>query len=139
GAALSDVVSGLVNGSYSYRARACNAGGCGSYSAIKSTVVTVPPAFAPTLTAPSSNTSGAFSLSWTAVGTTTSYRLEQRKDSGSWSQIYSGSGLVKSVSGLGTGSYGYRTRACNAGGCSGYSAIKTTVVTRPPATVPTLS
>ena len=139
GTALSDAVSGLVNGSYGYRARACNAGGCGSYSAIQTTVVTLPPASAPTVTAPSASNSGAFTVSWTAVGTATNYRLEQRKDSGSWTQIYSGTALTKAVSGLVNGSYGYRARACNVGGCGSYSAIKTTVVTLPPASAPTVT
>src|SRR5690606_5719203 len=100
---------------------------------------TLPPASAPTVTAPATSTSGAFSVSWTAVGTATNYRLEQRKDSGSWSQIYSGSASSKAVSSLGNGSYGYRARACNVGGCGSYSAIKTTVVTLPPASPPAVT
>ncbi|MGY0799868.1 hypothetical protein ACW7G0_12545 [Lysobacter sp. A286] len=139
GAALSDAVSGLINGSYDYRARACNAVGCSSYSAIKTTVVTLPPASAPTVTAPTTSNNGAFTVSWTAVGTATNYRLEQQKDSGSWSQIYSGSAQSKAVSGLVNGSYGYRARACNVGGCGGYSAIKATLVTLPPASAPTVT
>src|SRR3546814_14514788 len=77
------------NGSYEYRVRAGNAGGCAACSAIKTAVVTHPPANPPTLTAPATDNNGAFTVSWTSVSTATNYRLEQRKDSGAWSQIYS--------------------------------------------------
>ncbi|AWV08083.1 wall associated protein [Lysobacter maris] len=138
GTATSKAVSGLANGTYDYRVRACNSGGCGSYSSTDSTVVLLPPASAPTVTAPSSDNNGAYTVTWTGVSTANEYRLEQRKDGGSWSQIHAGTGTSKAVSGLTNGSYGYRARACNASGCSGYSAIKTTVVTHPPGSAPTL-
>ncbi|MDH5824652.1 RHS repeat protein [Luteimonas sp. RD2P54] len=139
GASLSKAMSGLANGRYEYQAKACNTGGCGSGSAIKVTVVTHPPGSAPTVTAPGSNSNGAFTVSWTSVSTSTSYRLEQSRNSGSWTEIYSGASRSKAVSGLGNGSYAYRARACNAGGCGGYSGIKTTLVTFPPSGVPTLN
>src|SRR3546814_1903980 len=106
----------------------CSSDLCSAYSASKTTVVTHPPAGPPTLTAPATDNNGAFTVSWTGVSTATNYRLEQRKDSGAWSQIYSGTGLGKAVSGLANGAYGYRVRACNAGGCSAYSESKTTAV-----------
>jgi hypothetical protein len=89
-------------------------GGCSSYSASKTTVVTHPPA-APSLTAPAADNNGAFTVSWGAVSTSTSYRLEQQKNGGAWGQIYSGTALSKAVSGLTNGTYGYRARACNTG------------------------
>ncbi|MGH8084027.1 MAG: hypothetical protein ACREPV_01950 [Lysobacter sp.] len=140
GAALSDAVSGLANGNYGYRVRACNAGGCGERSAIKTTVVTVAPDSAPVITVPSTSYSGAFTVSWTAaVGTTTNYRLEQRKNGGGWTQVYRGAARSKAVSGLATGSYDYRARACNVEACGSESMFRTIVVTRPPSTAPTLS
>ena len=138
GTGISKAVSGLANGTYDYRAQACNADGCGSYSATASTVVLHPPG-SPTVTAPTSDDDGVFTVTWTSVGTATEYRLEQRKDGGAWSQIYSGAGTSKVVSGLSSGSYDYRARACNTGGCSGYSALKTTVVTISPNAAPTLT
>ncbi len=139
GTATSKTVSGLADGSYGYRARACNAGGCSAYSAIDTTVVTHSPASAPTVSAPSSDTDGAFTIAWTSVASTTEYRLEQRKDGGSWTQVYSGSGTSKAVSGLGNGTYDYRARACNAGGCGVYSATDSTVVLLAPASAPAVT
>ncbi len=139
GTARSKAVSGLDNGTYEYRARACNAGGCGGYSGAAATVVTHPPGGAPTVTAPATDNDGAFTVTWSSVSTATSYRLEQRKNSGSWSQIYSGSGRSKAVSGLGNGTYEYRARACNAGGCGGYSAMDSIVVLLPPGSAPTVT
>ncbi|TQD38741.1 chitinase N-terminal domain-containing protein, partial [Marilutibacter aestuarii] len=137
-AGTSKSVSGLTNGSYEYRVRACNEGGCSGYSNIDTTVVTHPPD-GPTVSTPAADNNGAYSVSWSSVSTATEYRLEQRKNGGSWSQIYSGTGLSKAVSGLTNGTYDYRARACNAGGCSGYSATDTTVVTFPPSSAPTLT
>lgn len=138
-AMLSHMVSGLGNGNYDYRAIACNAGGCGGYSAIVTTVVTFPPGNAPTVTVPASDNDGWFTASWTSVANASEYRLDQRKDSGGWEEVYRGVGLSASVSGLTGGTYDYRARACNAGGCSGYSVSATTVVTLPPSNVPTVA
>lgn len=43
------------------------------------------------------------------------------------------------MSGQAAGIYDYRVRACNASGCAGYSAVRSTQVIRPPTGVPTLS
>jgi YD repeat-containing protein len=138
-AATSKAVSGLTAGTYEYQARACNAGGCGAYSAITSTVVTLPPVSAPTVTAPASNTTGAFTVNWTNVATATRYELQQRTDGGAWSTVQDAAATSKAVSGLTAGTYGHQARACNAGGCGAYSAIANTVVTLPPASAPTVS
>src|SRR3546814_18554834 len=87
----------------------------------------------------SSDLNGAFAVSWTSVSAATRYELQQRKDGGSWSVAYNSSGLGKTTSGLSNGSYEYRVRACNAGGCAAFSAIKTAVVTPPPANPPHLT
>src|SRR3546814_2832688 len=115
--ALSKAVSGLGDGSYDYRVRACNEGGCAGFSAIKTAVVTYPPTGVPALTVPPTDNNGAFAVSWTSVSAATRYELQQRKDGGSWSVAYNSSGLGKTTSGLSNGSYEYRVRACNAGGC----------------------
>jgi hypothetical protein len=46
--------------------------------------------------------------------------------------VYAGGGTGKAVSGKGDGTYGYHVQACNAGGCSGWSASRNVVVTLPP-------
>jgi hypothetical protein len=100
---------------------------------------TIPPSSAPNLTAPASNSTGSYTVSWTSVDEAASYQLQQRKDGGTWSTIHNAAGTSKSVSGLANGSYDYRVRACNTGGCSAFSALKTTVVTLPPSSAPTLT
>ncbi len=126
--------SGLGSGTYSYRVRACNASGCSGWTASKTVTVTLPPATPSAIGAPSTDSDGAFSLSWGSSSGATSYTLQRRIGSGSWSTIQNTSATSRSESGLGSGTYSYRVRACNASGCSGWTATKTVTVTLPPAT-----
>ena len=136
-ATTSKAVSGLTAGTYGFQARACNAAGCGPYSANNTTGVTLVPVPPPSLTSPASSSSGAFTVTWTGVAAATRYELQQRKDGGAWSTIHDASAVSKAVSGLTAGSYGYQVRACNASGCSAYVGVATTVVTlAPPPPVP---
>ncbi|WP_158497855.1 RHS repeat protein [Pseudoxanthomonas suwonensis] len=127
-AGTSRAISGKGNGTYGYRVQACNSSGCGGYSAVSSTTVLLPPASAPTVTAPTNNTTGTYALMWTAVGTATSYQLEEQVDGGAWAQIYEGANTSRSISSKPNGTYGYRVRACNTSGCGPYSAVAQTVV-----------
>ena len=138
GGALSKALSGLSNGAYDYRVIACNEVGCSSYSAIKTTVVTHPPS-TPSLTVPAADNNGAFTATWGSVSTANRYDLVQRKNGGSWVVAYSGTALSKAFSGLTNGTYDHQARACNVGGCSPYTASRTTVVTFPPSSAPTLT
>ena len=125
-------ISGKGNGTYSYRVRACNGSGCSSYSSIKSTTVLLPPANAPTtFTVPSSNSTGSYSVSWSAVSTSTTYTLQEKVGSGSWSTVQNTATRNRSFSGKVNGTYSYRVRACNSSGCSSYSTTKTTTVNIP--------
>jgi YD repeat-containing protein len=137
--AISRSITGKATGSYGYRVRACNDGGCASFSSTQTTQVTLPPTGVPTLTAPATSNNGSYTVSWTSVSAATRYELQQRKDGGSWSTIHNASGTSKAVSGLGNGTYDYQVRACNDGGCAAFSAIASTVVTHPPGSAPTLS
>src|SRR3546814_8057730 len=64
-------ISGLVAGTYDYRVRACNVAGCGGFSGIEQTAVMMPPGNPPTLTVPATDNNGAFTASWSRVGTST--------------------------------------------------------------------
>lgn len=138
-ATTSKAITSQASGSWGYRARGCNGTACGAWSAIATTVVTLPPAAAPSLTVPATNSTGGYSTSWTTVAAATRYELEERFGTGSWSAIQNTSATSRSISGKATGSWGYRVRACNGGGCGAYSAIATVAVTLPPAGVPTLT
>jgi len=135
----SKAISGKASGSWAYQARGCNGTACGAWSAIATTVVTLPPAGAPTLAVPGTNSTGSYSVSWTTVAAATRYELEERLGTGSWSAIQNTSATSRSISGKATGNWGYRVRACNTGGCGAYSAIGTVAVTLPPTGVPTLT
>jgi hypothetical protein len=125
-------VSSRSTGTYGYRVTACNAAGCSAVSAEASVQVLLPPP-TPTISAPSSNATGSYTVSWSAA-TATSYNVEERSNGGGWALLYSGGNTSGSIAGRGTGTYDYRVRACNAAGCSGYSATATVSVTVPPST-----
>jgi len=126
--------SGKASGAFAYRVTACNAGGCGPTSTSVSVQVTLPPGSAPTLSAPASAAFGNYTVSWTSVGTATSYALEESAQGGAWVASYAGASTSNAYAGRPVGSYGYRVRACNAGGCGPYSASVTVQSEHPPAT-----
>lgn len=134
--------SGKANGSWSYQVRACNAAGCAGWSATDSIEVTVPPSSAPVLTAPATNNTGGYTVTWTTVALATRYELEESANGGAWTNAYNSTGTTRNFSFKVNGTYQYRARACNTGGCSGYSATATTTVTvtaPPPAAPATLT
>jgi hypothetical protein len=95
-------------------------------------------ATAPSLTVPSTNATGAYAISWTAVLDATSYELEESV-SGAWTQIQESSALTRSFSGKETNTYGYRVKACNSLGCGPLSMVKSIQVTSPVPSAPTLT
>ncbi len=136
-------VIGKSNGTYSYRARACltvAVTDCSVYSnvATVTVAVTIPP---PILTAPSSNNTGNYQVSWTPSSAATTYRLEEQANGGSWSEIQNANTSVANISGKPDGLYAYRVRACagvTIASCSGFSNVATvSVVLLPP--VPVIS
>jgi len=126
GGVTSKLFSGKTANTYQYRIYAC-AWVCWSEGPV--TVQVIAPNAPSTLTAPSSDTDGAYSLSWSASTGASSYQLQERLNSGSWSTIHNSSSRSKSVSGKSTGSWSYRVRACSTAGCSGWSSVKTVAVT----------
>jgi len=64
---------------------------------------------------------GTISISWSSSTNTTSYQLERRIGSGSWTQIYSGSSTSYSdTAQVGWSTVTYRVRSLGPGGTSGY-------------------
>lgn len=88
----------------------------------------------PTLSAPSSSTSGSYAVTWGSASGATRYTLQEQVNSGSWSTVYTGSGTSEAFSGRGNGNYGYRVQACNAGGCGNWSTTASIGVLLPPST-----
>ena len=122
--ARSKGISGKLTGTYGYKVRACNAyGACSGFSGTKSTKVSRTPAV-PSLSAPSTDGDGSYTVSWGAVTHATRYEVYE-----GGSRIHNAGGTSKSISGKTTGSYAYKVKACNSvNACSGFSAVKTTVV-----------
>ncbi|WP_281556234.1 hypothetical protein [Thalassomonas sp. RHCl1] len=130
----------LADGTYYYRVRACNASGCSGYSSVDSTRVILPkPPGTPSISAPTSSSTGSYSVSWSAGSgeKPTSYQLIGEGVSGT---LYSGSSTYSRRGPLPDGTYYYRVKACNSAGCSGYSSVDSTRVTLPkPPGTPTIS
>lgn len=89
---------------------------------------TTTPIGAPTIGALPPNATGSYTVGWTGVADTTSYRLEEKVNSGAWTEIHNAAATSKAISGKNNATYGYRVRACNAAGCGPYSAVVNVVV-----------
>lgn len=124
--------SGRGNGTYGYRLQACNAAGCGSWSGTASIVVTLPPASAPSLSVPSSSSTGSYTVSWSGVNTATSYTLQEQVNGGGWTTVQANGATSWGTSGRGNGTYGYHVQACNVGGCGAWSGVAAVTVALPP-------
>jgi YD repeat-containing protein len=122
--------SGRANASYGYRVQACNASGCGPWSGTDTIAVKVVPQ-APTLSAPASDSNGAYAVSWTGVAYATSHTLQEQINGGVWTSVYTGASRSWSTSGHAAGTYGYRVQACDTYGCSGWSLVRTVTVSIP--------
>lgn len=137
--AVSWAATGQTSGTYGYRVQGCNTDGCGPWSGTATVTVTLPPTVAPAISAPATNYTGSYSVSWGAVSGGTSYNLQQQVNGGSWSTVQSASSTSWSASGEGSGTYGYHVQACNVGGCGPWSGVVNVVVTLPPASAPTIT
>ncbi|HTF84227.1 MAG TPA: RHS repeat-associated core domain-containing protein [Cellvibrio sp.] len=77
-------------------------------------------------------------VSWGSVSNASSYTLQERIGSGSWSTIQNTAATSRSISGKGNQTYGYRVAACNDLGCSSYTAEKIVQVAVTPSVPPVL-
>jgi len=141
GAGVSWATSGKAAGTYGYRVRACMATtNCSAWSAIASTVVQLPPAQAPSVSAPAQAANGSYTVSWSNVVGASRYELQERVGSSNWLAVTPTTTLNSmQYSGRPAGSYAYRARACNAAGCGAFSATASVVSVWPPGTAPALS
>ncbi len=111
-------------GSYAYRVRACNFAGCSPYSGIATVVVALPPGIpyfylAEWLTTRKAPYQVQCSVGWSQVADATEYQLES---GGGGKRLYTGPNAYVSADGNAYCAGDYRVRACNAGGCSPWSA-----------------
>lgn len=139
GSGTSTTVTEGSTGSYTYQVQACNTGGCSDWTGSGAVAVTIPPASAPGLSAPSSSSTGSYTVSWSGVSGATSYTLQEQFNGGGWGTIQANGNTSWGTSGKGNGTYGYRVQACNAGGCGPWSGTSNVGVTLIPATPTGLS
>ncbi len=116
-------ISGRGNGTYVYQVQACNAGGCGPWSAQVTVVVTLIPAAPVAREDETDNGKVAkYTVSWNAVPNATRYEMVR---SDTRALLYSGTALsatlASNVSITKPLTYGALVRACNDVGCSAYS------------------
>ncbi len=137
GTATTKVISNPADGTYVFRASACNANGCSNPTVSNAvTVAHIPPAPS-SITVPPTST-GAVAASWSAAPYATLYRLEHTY-SGVWTEVFAGSATSTVVSESVSAGWYFRVRACNANGCSGYTTSGPVSVLLPPTTPPTLN
>lgn len=121
-------------GQYGYIARACNSSGCSGWGTRRYITVTEPTPGIPTVSVPSSDAVGNFTVSWNSVAHASSYDLRVSLPDGqtNWQVVYNGSNTSVSQS-RSPGTYGYIIRACNSSGsCSGWGTRKFITVAAPP-------
>jgi YD repeat-containing protein len=123
GGNLALAIGGRGNGTYAYTARACNNVGCGPWSASASTTVALIPPTPVNTQQDLTNTGGKrwqYTAWWDAAPNATSYELQGYI-------TYSGPNTSASTVKVGvnppSNNPTYRVRACNATGCSAWSAV----------------
>lgn len=138
-AILARSFSSKPDGTYSYRARACNEAGCGVYGTGGTVQVLRLPSTAPTTSTQALSTNGSYAVTWNSVAGATSYRLEESTGGSAWAVVYSGAATSSTYSQKADGSYSYRASACNSSGCGASGAAAIVRVVRPPAGTTTVS
>lgn len=132
GSALSTNITGRAVGLYYYRVRACAVDLCSDFTETSgSTFVGVIPSTPGSLSIPSSNQTGNYSVSWgAAAGDLTHYELYQSTSASFASEqlAYSGANVSTTLSGRQSATYYYRVKACYQSICSGYSVGANAVV-----------
>ena len=116
--ATTHTVSGLADGIYKFRVKACNDSGCSGYRTTSSGFVVTTPEGATTSTIHS--VSKSHQISWNAsVGVVDRYELYRKFNGDNWSPVYQGLDLSVTFNDLADGDYQYWVRACNTV-CSDY-------------------
>ncbi|TQV66157.1 hypothetical protein FKG94_27425 [Exilibacterium tricleocarpae] len=121
GTARTSSVSGLADGDYRYRVRACNVEStlttCSAYKTSTVSTTAIRPGAPARIDVPPSDDNGTFPVSWASISAPLDrYELYQQTNGSQWGLVYAGSGTAKTVSGLGNGNYIFRVRACNVQG-----------------------
>lgn len=126
--------SGVAEGTYRYGVQSCSTNLCSAYSYSNAVNVVLKPTMPGSISVPSTDYNGSYSISWSASSRATKYMLQERKNSGSWGTLSSSiTGTSFPRSGRRNGNYEYRVKACNAFGCSSPKKSGVVQVILPPA------
>lgn len=125
-------ITALGRGSCAYRIQACNAAGCSGYSSVASAAMILRPDNAPQLVGIGINNSGNYTVSWSGVGWTTTYRLQEALQGAGWLTIHDEGATQRALYGRPEGTHQYRVAACNEAGCSDWSGTMQVQVQMPP-------
>ena len=129
---------GMPVGTYSYRVRASNSCGNSGWAPVSPPgspcIVTSIPLAPSTISVPSTDCDGAYTVSWASVSGATSYLLERatKPDFSDPVPIYTGAGTSLNETGVPIGNYWYRVRASNSCGDSGWTSSSKCEVSSPP-------
>lgn len=141
---------GNVTGSYTYQVEALDPTGLTQGWSATSSPVTVNtnygtlPSPAPSLTVPSTSSTGSATLTWTQSSPVTSYTVQENPPgSSTWTTIYSGTGTSVSLSNLTDGTYSFQAQACNTqngeAACTSWIPGSSNLVIAIPPSAPTLT
>ena len=134
GAATSASIGVGASGVYYYRVKGCNANGCGPYSPVGASSVTIAPSQAPAISGPGSSNNGCYTINWGGVPGATSYVMQENTNGAGWVTIGNDGSGALGICGKGNGTYYYQVQGCNAAGCGPFSAVvAVTVALAPPA------
>ncbi|MEM7704853.1 MAG: FG-GAP-like repeat-containing protein [Pseudomonadota bacterium] len=124
GNAVSKSFNDRSSGSYKYRVKACNEGGCSSTTAWSDPIFVDAQPGVPTglSVAPTFVSNAAVSWAQGSGASPDQYQLQMKIGSGSWNVIHSHSSTSASVGSASGDIHYFRVRACNNGECSGYSS-----------------
>jgi len=123
-------------GTYYYRVKGCNANGCGPYSPVGASSVTIVPSQAPNIAAPGNSSDGCYTVNWGGSAGMTSYVMQENTNGAGWVTIGNNGSGALGICGKTNGTYYYRVQGCNVAGCGPFSATAAVTVALLPA-VPT--
>jgi len=121
-------------GAYSYRVAACNSAGCSAAQTGATVTVIFPPTVVPAISLPANSSTGSYTAAWNAVPVGSTYTLQERVNGGAWNTVQDSAATSAALTGRSDGSYGYQVRACNGGGCTGWSSVAVIAVALIPPT-----